>query len=190
MMRKLLIFILVLGMASAANAGLVISVNGDPDPIDSEIWLLPSETLWLDIHSVGGDTGDSFFALVTSGLGVIDGWSGVTNIPDAPDASMLLGPAGPAMNFIGGLGARDGVAGTVGSFTALPPYADGVYFDLIDFHCEGEGDVLIELLEVDSTLWTVTGMPVMDSVVIHQIPEPMTILLLGLGGLFLRRRKK
>jgi hypothetical protein len=189
MMKKLLIFMLVLCMASMANAVLQISVDGDPDPVDTEIWLLPSETLLLNIHSVGGDTGDSFFALVTSGVGVIDGTSGVTYIPDAPDASMLLGPAGPAMNFIGGLGARDGVAGTVGSFTAVPPYADGIYFDLIEFHCLGEGDVLIELIEVDSVNWTVAGMPVMDSVVIHQIPEPMTVLLLGLGGLFLRRRK-
>ena len=28
-----------------------------------------------------------------------------------------------------------------------------------------------------------------DAVVIHQIPEPATIALLGLGGLLLRRRK-
>jgi len=30
---------------------------------------------------------------------------------------------------------------------------------------------------------------VMDSQIIHQIPEPITLALLGLGGLFLRRRK-
>jgi hypothetical protein len=168
---------------------LAISVNGDPNPIDSEIWLLPSETIMLDIHSVGGNTGDSFFALVTSGLGVINGWSGIVNIPPAPDASLLLGPAGPEMNFIGGLGTRDGVAGTVGSFTALPPYDDGPYFDLIEFHCIGPGDALIELIEVDTVGWTVAGMPVMDSVIIHQVPEPTTVLLLSLGGLFLRRRR-
>ncbi len=32
------------------------------------------------------------------------------------------------------------------------------------------------------------GVPV-DSVAITIIPEPMTVILLGLGGLFLRRRK-
>jgi hypothetical protein len=48
------------------------------------------------------------------------------------------------------------------------------------FHCTGLGDVSI-------TLWEDYGMP--DAILIHQVPEPATIMLLGLGGLLLRRRK-
>jgi hypothetical protein len=61
-------------------------------------------------------------------------------------------------------------------------------FDLFTFHCEGPGDVVIQLLGT-STYETWDG-GVLSSVTIHQvIQEPMTMGLLGLGGLFLRRRK-
>jgi hypothetical protein len=44
---------------------------------------------------------------------------------------------------------------------------------------------------VKITLWDVGegyGSP-QDTIIVHQIPEPTTMLLLGLGGLLLRRRK-
>jgi hypothetical protein len=198
MMKKLLIFMLVLCMASMANAVLVISVAGDPDPIDSEIWLTPSEHITLDIHAVGGDTGVAegwpggigYFALVAdTSLGVIDPYTTVVGaMPPVPDATMALGYA-VADNFMGGIPAGyEGLAGTVGSYATMPPYLDGIYFDLIDFHCVAEGDVEILLMEVDMMTWATTGV-IYDSVIIHQIPEPMTVLLLGLGVLFLRRLK-
>ncbi|MHC4155895.1 MAG: hypothetical protein ACYST6_13355 [Planctomycetota bacterium] len=57
-MKKLLVSFLVVGLASAAN-GIVlqISVNGDPDPVDSEIFTFPSEELILDIWSPSGHSG-------------------------------------------------------------------------------------------------------------------------------------
>jgi hypothetical protein len=67
---------------------------------------------------------------------------------------------------------------------SIPPAAlNGVLVDLIDFHCTGQpGDVMLYLAE--AAVFTV-----FDTQVIHQIPEPITFALLGLGGLFLRRRK-
>jgi len=74
-------------------------------------------------------------------------------------------------------------------------------------HCDGEGEVVVDLTlqDVDSRYSqyvnsSVTPMtpypdwePLLEGdlgdLVIHQIPEPMTIALLGLGGLFLRRRR-
>jgi hypothetical protein len=193
MMKKFLIFMLVLGMASLASATLQISVGGNPDPVDSEIYLLPSEEIELDIVSVGGNTGIAegavfYFALISNmAKGVVNGATGRTLIPPAPDASALLGWAG-ALGLVGMPAGYDGLLGTVGAFTANPPYANGIYFDQIVFHCEAPIDAIILLGGVDAATQTWTGV-IYDSVVIHQIPEPATIALLGLGGLLLRRRK-
>jgi hypothetical protein len=51
MMKKLLVLMLVLGMASMASASLTISVNGEQEPVDSEYNLLPSEELVLDLYA-------------------------------------------------------------------------------------------------------------------------------------------
>jgi len=47
MMKKLLVLLLVFGMASVANAAITLSVNGDPAPDD--ISLVKSQTITLDI---------------------------------------------------------------------------------------------------------------------------------------------
>ena len=62
------------------------------------------------------------------------------------------------------------------------PEIPGTIF-LVDYHQEGIGDVLVELYDgrVDG------GYTVVDSLIIHEVPEPTTLLLLGLGGLFLRK---
>ena len=185
-MKKLLIFMLVLGMASLANATLQISVNGDMNPVDSEIWLLPSETIMLDIWTTNditpGVNEGTFmepgaFALVATTLdGQITG-----GVNTSGEASLLIY-------------AYDTYTGKTGIWASLTLAnvslisANTVLVDQILFHCEQPGDVLIELLY--DPAYPIYGVsPVLDSVIIHQIPEPMTVLLLGLGGLFLRRRK-
>lgn len=62
------------------------------------------------------------------------------------------------------------------------PPGPGKWFE-VDFHCTLEGDVYIYLTDG-------TGYVIEDAILVHQVPEPMAIMLLGLGGLFLRRRKK
>jgi len=51
-----------------------------------------------------------------------------------------------------------------------------------EFQCDALGDVHI-------TLYGDDAVTVLDTLTIAQVPEPMTIALLGLGGLLLRRRK-
>jgi hypothetical protein len=49
MMKKVLVLLLVFGLASVANATLQISVNGVQNPADSDITLEPSQEVILDI---------------------------------------------------------------------------------------------------------------------------------------------
>jgi hypothetical protein len=61
---------------------------------------------------------------------------------------------------------------------------DDMYLN--DLHCEVPyEDVYIELYDERVN----NGTTIVDSLTIHQVPEPATLLLLGLGGLMLRKKK-
>ena len=51
-MKKLLVLMLVLAMASLANAQLVFTLNGEPQP--DEITILPSDIIELDLELAAG----------------------------------------------------------------------------------------------------------------------------------------
>jgi hypothetical protein len=169
MMKKLLIFVLVLGLASTANALLQLSVNGATDGPENVtvVDLEPSETVVIDVYS-DQPLPDEFWLVVDAGgTGLVDilGWT--LNIPPAPITMVLTDYGAGWYN-----GAMPEPSATAGI---------GSWFD-IELHCLGEGDV--DILLTDPTSYVL-----IDTVTLHQVPEPATMLLLGLGGLFLRRRK-
>ena len=181
MMKKMLVLMLVLGMASAASATLQISVDGNLEPVSSEIFLEPSETLMLDIWTDAGlseGSDEGYWAITVDPMqGTISGGVSTTGNTDA------IWYGGPVGGYAPGEGAWMGTASVTNTYPA-----GTVLFDEIVFHCETEElDAVITLYRMNDFAGDVTAV---DTVTIHQIPEPMTLALLGIGGLFLVRRKK
>jgi len=194
-MKKVLALVLVLGLASIANAslftgGLQISVNGAyPD----EVTVKPSDTVVLDI-AVGGIPAGGYVDWVMvaiDGPGSLDASKFTSPFPndevnysvsaynDAAGNGMPIPPddlASLSSSIFGGLYAYT---------TAIPQGA--TLFDNILFHCDGEGEVIVKIYSLDDSF---TQLTLQDSVLIHQIPEPMTMSLLALGGLGLLRRRR
>ena len=169
MMRKFLVVALVLGIASAANA-VVIYVDGS-DPGESiEI----GEGLTPVISVVGEDA--------SSWLGYIiieEGGTGTLGNALNLDAAGDMGAVSPYAEAGWGSGYELTIAMSPGG-TAV---AVGPQFTL-----DYVGGLLGETVRISLFVDPEYGTPA-DSVAITVVPEPMTVILLGLGGLLLRRRK-
>jgi hypothetical protein len=213
-MKKLLVLMLVLGLASAASAavievvpvdvgqsggrlggvddpleesdviGIKIVLNGNPYPDypSYDGYLLSS--MDLDLHIVGPGSMD-VGTVDKAGAPVWQYNAGLSPFGVVDDGDISNG--------------LDQIAGVA----LTPVQAGDLMWDLL-IHCDGPGDVVVDLTlngQTDySTFKTPSGQPYpgewimatqedLKGLVIHQVPEPMTIALLGLGGLFLRRRK-
>jgi len=193
MMKKILVLVLVLGLASTANAALFISVGGEPNP--GEIEVKPSDTVVLDIHGddpTDGGPAEAYMLVegpgsITGGTLIYGGGLAVyLNAEELAEALELPDAEALIQAWSDALGKPDLSDVSYGLFadSDIPPndFLNGPLVDEIAFHCEGEGLVTVTL--VDQTFENV-----LDTLAIVQVPEPMTFALLGLGGLFLRRRK-
>jgi hypothetical protein len=205
-MKKLLALLLVLGFTSVAGAAagdgtielFITSVGEAPDKTEpitptKEITIEPS--MWVDltvIYNAGVDNGNLFggkFDIHITGpgsFGPLDaiGHNEKFTFQDVQyatndDTKIWITDGG----FIfGGGGPEDGE----------------MVVDNVLIHCDARGDVKVELSD-DPALFELPGAvqgdginvdPVEGGVIIHQIPEPMTLSLLGLGGLALLRRRR
>ena len=175
-------------MSSAANATLQISVNGDPNPVETEIVVAPSEVIILDIWTDADITPsgglEGYFALVAPFAdATISG-----GVPPLADPGLAI--YDDAVN-VGGVPLPPGDNGVFGTIivSVLPSFPAGsVLFDDILYHAEWSTEVLVTLyFSPDFAAWNLV-----DTVIIHQaaIPEPATIILFALGGLTLLRRKR
>jgi len=177
-MKKLLILMLVLGLATAAQAGLAelsLSINGAPAP--AEYTLCVGDIITIGVVSANTEP-----------------WTGYLELADIDDVGM--GYRSTRANWLEETMVETGIGEmgfstpdaydyldnwelNVGGITS-PPVA-GTQF-AVDLQCTALGDVAVILYPSD---W----MTEIQRITIHQVPEPATMLLLGLGGLLLRRRK-
>jgi hypothetical protein len=185
-MKKLLILMLVLGVASVANATLLLSVDGEIDPPETEVSLTPSQEAVIDIHGFDNPESVGFMGWITiQGPGAINAgsptylWetSTVNNMSDPPLTEYIA-----ALADLGYPGVVDIIEFNIQDLNEpVGEPANGLLIDGLIFHCEDVGEVTLTMMDLD--------LVVFDVQVIHQVPEPMTLTLLGLGGLLLRRRK-
>jgi hypothetical protein len=198
--KKLIILILVLGMAPWANAAFEFELSVD-DLTDgpynvTEISLEICEELVIGVHGPAGVGGYHYLILEGDFPGAGGEWGDDLGPPYMPlnsgyyyeksgypktllDAAGNIAAASRYEEVGWGFGYEMVTADTEGPDNII----GGKEFEFM-FHCAGlVGDVTI-------TLWDDNFYGELDTIVIHQVPEPATIVLLALGGLALLRRRK
>jgi hypothetical protein len=198
MMRKLLFLFAVLAMTSVASAQLITlqisSLNGEPiAPTD---YIEVGESDWVNFDIIYVQDGAmnlmSLDAIVSvAGLGSLNG----QEIVPAPGG--LTWPYNEGFNNT--LELEPGVAYEVATGSFMAGMSDGILIDHFLVHCDQgdpENDVIISVgpgFTWGGTIY-IDGVTPYDgawgSVTMRNTPEPMTIALLGLGGLALLRRRK
>jgi len=211
-MKKLLVLMLVLGFAASANAFIAdtisirVAVNPSSTYVESEwvdpgtdaITMNPSDNLWVGVYnSTAGSGGGELSQKGYVQLGIIcpdgethadTGWTSQGMLYKPPLCADAAGPEGSAVNQYAGIvdynldeslwldywdmyvGAPSTTNNGVGILDSVQIHRDGANFVVDE----------IRLINAD------TG-ELLDTILV-QTPEPMTLMLLGLGGLFLRRR--
>ncbi len=186
-MKKLLILMLVLGMASAASAVPIIT---------GATTIAPGGTVTLTLSGTSAEA--STTADGSGGFGISGVFIDVVNnsyyAPVGLFAGSTISNASGAHANMGGLGSVTAYYGGI-SFLAAPvvPWAEatdvdtGTWFTFDVYLSSGyagatDGSVYMPI----DIGWGTTDVGGVD---LQIIPEPVTIALLGLGGLLLRRRK-
>ena len=202
-MKKLLVLMLVFGLASIANAHLIFTVNGLPQP--EEIMLDVCQTIELDLELSGPGypypddypehlQPENITSYKITYLLSNDKAEFITNGTQRPELGELSDIEFPtAFDFSGKVSAQELGLVTIsaGQFVSGPVEGYAVLMNELYVHCLELGDVILEVWAEAGTI--INGEPVvglLHTLTIHQIPEPATMALLGLGGLLLLRRRK
>ena len=227
-MKKLLSCLLVLAMASVAQATFVLDVtydDGTPyggEPILPSTWLNVSVGVTPDVEFAGADLSIS----LSNNQGALDAADVVFPAPTLKEftfGAWFINDErawDAALNPIVNTAQELVITGGNSKFNAInnsqlvenpfgQPPAPAMSYDILleglRFHCTEDTDVDIILTASQQIAQWIdhdaNGSPAdfavihqqgeeLDRISIHQIPEPMTMALLGLGGLGLLRRRR
>ena len=185
MMKKLLVLMLVIGMASLASATPLITASATTVEQNESVSIYITGTS-DDVTGAGGDPAEA-------GGGWFYLWLDYSTNAFSNDAYLSLGMTATKENAAGAEGAVEETYPNYGlSFSAYP----GVAIPYVETDDVDEGLWYTFTVTAGTVLGTTTvqlwnGLTtILGSIDITVVPEPMTIALLGLGGLFLRRRRK
>ena len=161
MMKKLFVLTLVLGLASGATAAITLA-NKPAEPINV------GETVTIGVQN--------------SQNGAYSGWLFVTDSSVADYENVAFTSAGDPSG-----------ASTLTEYPEYPGWIEFTVASIPPIQVAAGEHIQVELIgAAEGTMrlevYDTSGEVLLDSAEVTVVPEPMTIALLGLGGLFLRRR--
>jgi len=174
-MKKLLVLALVLSIATMANAALTLTISGPTSVVTNSV------TTYTIGYSLGGFNGlVSADMDIVSSVGSIGGGAAITTNRDT--VIDIIGINSSTGNYEISLtndNLGTDLTSPLATFQFTAPSVTGL--------------ASVQLLEnsfFDLNWNAITGSDLsLPTLSVHVIPEPMTLSILGLGGLFLRRRK-
>jgi hypothetical protein len=186
-MKKLLVLALVLGVASMASAAIVLQA--------SNTLVSPGEVVTMTVVTTAGENVKG----MTIGL-ISEGGAGGTATPGSVNVKFVNGADAGYDGATLGLGGTAGDIGYVNGAVDLPNWATGTLYtysyqvsaaaapgSMINFTFpDTSGDPYYFPTAITTDQDAVLGI---EGTSLEVIPEPITIGLLALGGLFIRRRK-
>lgn len=186
MKKRLLALLLVLGMASGAGAALDIyltDASGDSvimldvgNVVTLHLWYEGEGIIAFDTDLDPGppDGNDSDYCTIISGTITATNRNPGSDVVGPGTTDITTGMELIAMSF----------GPALGQGLSEPLATIDVRRDT-----EGEGATIVLIDNVTYGMEATQVYPTMHGITINHVPEPMTITLLGLGGLLLRRRK-